>query len=52
MEMVDIETTIPSYLTAHRSHQEPMTSHQQNTQDGWDHERMRFRLSTIICTCR
>jgi hypothetical protein len=52
METVDIETTIPSHLTAHRSHQEPMASHQQITPDGWDHERMRFRVSTIICTGR
>ena len=48
METVYIETTIPSYLTAHRSHQEPMASHQQITQDWWDHERMRFRLYSSI----
>ena len=48
METVYIETTIPSYLTAHRSHQGPMASHQQITQDWWDHERMRFRLYSSI----
>ncbi len=48
METVYIETTIPSYLTAHRSRQEPMASHQQITQDWWDHERVRFRLYSSI----
>ncbi len=48
METVYIETTIPSYLTAHRSQQEPMASHQQITHDWWDHERMRFRLYSSI----
>jgi hypothetical protein len=48
METVYIETTIPSYLTAHRSHQEPMASHQQITRDWWDHERIRFRLYSSI----
>ena len=48
METVYIETTIPSYLTAHRSSQEPMASHQQITKDWWDHERMRFRLYSSI----
>jgi len=40
METVYIETTIPSYLTAHRSHQEPIASHQQIARDWWDHERI------------
>jgi len=44
METVYIETTNPSYLTAHRSHQEPMKSHQRITQEWWDHQRARFRL--------
>ena len=48
METVYIETTIPSYLSAHRSHQEPMASHQQITQNWWDQERMRFRLYSSI----
>ena len=48
METVYIETTIPSYLTAHRSHQEPMASHQQMTRDWWDHEMVRFRLYSSI----
>lgn len=48
METVYIETTIPSYLTAHRSHQEPMASHQRMTQEWWDQERMRFRLYSSI----
>jgi len=48
METVYIETTIPSYLTAHRSTQEPMASHQQSTKDWWDCERMRFRLYSSI----
>ena len=48
METVYIETTIPSYLAAHRSHQEPMALHQQITQDWWAHERMRFRLYSSI----
>ena len=48
METVYVETTIPSYLTAHRSHQEPMASHQQVTRDWWDRERMQFRLYSSI----
>lgn len=48
METVYIGTTIPSYLTAHRSYQEPMKSHQRITQEWWDHERARFRLYSSI----
>lgn len=48
METVYIETTIPSYLTAHRSNQEPLASHQKMTKDWWDHERTRFRLYSSI----
>ena len=48
METVYIETTIPSYLTAHRSNQEPMASHQKITQDWWFNERLRFRIYSSI----
>jgi hypothetical protein len=48
METVYIETTIPSYLTAHRSQQEPIAYRQQITQDWWDHERTRFRIYSSI----
>ena len=48
METVYIESTIPSYLTAHRSQQKPMASHQQSTRDWWDRERVRFRLYSSI----
>ena len=48
METVYIETTIPSYLVSHRSHQEPMSSHQRITEEWWDHERMRSRLYSSI----
>ena len=48
METVYIETTIPSYLTAHRSQQEPMASHQRITRDWWTHERLRFRLYSSL----
>ena len=48
METVYVESTIPSYLTAHRSTQEPMASHQQITKDWWDQERRGFRLYSSI----
>lgn len=48
METVYIETTIPNYLAAHRSHREPMKSHQRITQEWWDHERALFRLYSSI----
>ena len=48
METVYIETTIPSYLTAHRSQKEPMASHQRITREWWDQERVRFRLYSSI----
>ena len=48
METVYVETTIPSYLTAHRSQQEPMASNQQVTRDWWDREGMQFRLYSSI----
>jgi hypothetical protein len=48
METVYIETTIPSYLAAHRSTQEPMASHQRITKEWWDHERARFRAYSSI----
>lgn len=48
METVYIETTIPSYLTAHRGHREPVRSHQKITQEWWARERARFRLYSSI----
>ena len=48
METVYVETTIPSYLTAHRSTQEPMASQQQTTREWWERERPRFRLYSSI----
>lgn len=48
METVYIETTIPSYLTAHRAVREPMASHQQITKEWWDQERARFRIYSSI----
>jgi len=48
METVYIETTIPSYLTAHLSRHEPMKSHQKITREWWDTERVRFRLYSSI----
>lgn len=48
METVYIETTIPSYLTAHRSRQEPLASHQRITDEWWKSERNRFRLYSSI----
>jgi len=48
VETVYIETTIPSYLAAHRSAQQPLASHQQITKDWWDHERAGFRVYSSI----
>ncbi|MES2709530.1 MAG: hypothetical protein V4726_23235 [Verrucomicrobiota bacterium] len=48
METVYIETTIPSYLAARRSAQEPMASHQRLTHEWWEGERMQFRLYSSI----
>ena len=48
METVYIETTIPSYLGAHPSRQEPMASHQKRTHDWWKNERHKFLLYSSI----
>jgi hypothetical protein len=48
METVYIETTIPSYLGAHPSRQEPMASHQKKTHDWWKNERHKFLLYSSI----
>jgi hypothetical protein len=48
VETVYIESTIPSYLTAHRSTQEPMSSHQQLTQEWWEEFRPRYRMYSSI----
>ena len=44
METVYIETTIPSYLAALPSRQEPMATHQQLTHAWWNQDRHRFLL--------
>ena len=44
MQTVYIETTIPSYLGAHPSRQEPMATHQQLTHEWWNQQRHRFLL--------
>lgn len=46
METVYIETTIPSYLAAHRSRQTVMAQHQKFTHEWWTSERSRYRLFT------
>ena len=46
MQTVYIETTIPSYLGAHPSRQEPMASHQKLTHEWWNLHRHRFLLYT------
>jgi hypothetical protein len=46
VQTVYIETTIPSYLGAHPSRQEPMASHQRATHVWWDTERQHFLLYT------
>ena len=46
METVYIETTIPSYLAAHRSRQPVMALHQKFTHEWWKQERSRYRLFT------
>jgi len=50
MQTVYIETTIPSYLAAHPSKQEPMALHQTLTHDWWNQQRHRFSLHTSIYT--
>jgi hypothetical protein len=44
MQTVYIETTIPSYLAANPSSQEPMASHQKLSHAWWDQHRHRFLL--------
>ncbi len=46
MQTVYIETTIPSYLGAHPSRQEPMAAHQKATHFWWKTERQHFLLYT------
>jgi hypothetical protein len=48
VETVYIESTIPSYLTAHRSAQEPMAFHQQLTHVWWDEFRALYRMYSSI----
>lgn len=48
MQTVYVETTIPSYLAARPSSQEPMASHQRLTQNWWSHDRHRFLLYSSI----
>lgn len=44
MQSVYIETTIPSYLAAYPSRQEPMATHQIVTHEWWNQHRDRFLL--------
>jgi len=44
MRTVYVETTIPSYLAAHPSRQEPMASNQKLTHEWWNQHRRRFYL--------
>lgn len=48
METISIETTIPSYLGAHLSRQEPMASHQKLTHEWWKNERHKFLLYSSL----
>jgi len=48
MQTVYVETTIPSYLAAHPSKQEPMASHQKLTREWWDQQRRGFLLYSSI----
>ncbi|MBK8037824.1 MAG: type II toxin-antitoxin system VapC family toxin [Verrucomicrobiaceae bacterium] len=48
MQTVYIETTIPSYLGAHPSRQEPMASHQKLTHRWWNDERHKFLLYSSV----
>ncbi|MES2707991.1 MAG: type II toxin-antitoxin system VapC family toxin [Verrucomicrobiota bacterium] len=48
MQTVYVETTIPSYLAAYESSQEPMASHQRLTQDWWKNDRHRFLLYSSV----
>lgn len=48
MQTVYIETTIPSYLGAHPSRQEPMASHQKLTHRWWNDQRHKFLLYSSV----
>lgn len=48
MQTVYIETTIPSYLGAHPSRQEPMASHQKLTHRWWKNERHKYLLYSSL----
>jgi len=48
MQTVYIETTIPSYLAAHPSRQEPMATHQKLTHEWWKNERHKFLLYSSL----
>ena len=48
VQTVYIETTIPSYLGAHPSRQEPMTTHQKKTHDWWKNERHKYLLYSSL----
>lgn len=48
MQTVYIETTIPSYLGAHPSRQEPMASHQKLTHEWWKDQRHKFLLYSSV----
>lgn len=48
MQTVYIETTIPSYLGAHPSKQEPMATHQKKTHEWWTNERHKFLLYSSL----
>ena len=48
MQTVYIETTIPSYLAAHPSRQEPMASHQKLTHEWWKDQRHKFLLYSSV----
>ena len=48
MQTAYIETTIPSYLAAHPSKQEPLASHQKMTHEWWKNERHNFLLYSSL----
>jgi hypothetical protein len=48
MQTVYVETTIPSYLSAHPSKKEPMATHQKKTHKWWNEERHKFLLYSSL----